>query len=145
MKYFFAIAICLLYLSTWAQTKPKEKDCRDTATSDSELEACARKYYLEADAKLNRVYKAILESYKSDTAFIKNLKISESLWIKLRDAEMNMKYPDREPGWYGSVQPMCYYMYLESLTNDRINYLQQWLDGIEEGDVCFGSVKIKRK
>jgi uncharacterized protein YecT (DUF1311 family) len=99
--------------------------------------------YVQADKNLNTVYKEILKSYKADTAFIKNLKTSQALWIKFRDAELKMKYP--EGGSYGSVKPMCMSMYLESLTLDRTKTLQIWLDGIEEGDVCMGSVKIKHQ
>jgi hypothetical protein len=40
---------------------------------------------------------------------------------------------------------MCVSMYLENLTNQRISTLKEWIDGIEEGDVCLGSVKMKVK
>ena len=99
--------------------------------------------YVEANNELNSIYQKILKDYKSDAIFIKNLKASQNLWIKFRDAEMKTKYPDREPGYYGSVQPMCWSIYLTQLTQDRINTLKQWTDGIEEGDVCAGSVKTK--
>ena len=35
--------------------------------------------------------------------------------------------------------------YLDELTKSRIKTLKVWLDGIEEGDVCSGSVKIARE
>jgi hypothetical protein len=50
---------------------------------------------------------------------------------------------EREEGYYGSVHPMCVAMYLTQLTEERIKILRIWLDGIEEGDVCCGSVKSK--
>ncbi len=96
-----------------------------------------------ADKELNEVYRKILTGYSNDTLFIKNLKISQKLWIQFRDAEMNMKYPERKVGYYGSVLPMCWAIYKEQLTRDRTKTLKQWLDGIEEGDVCAGSVKKK--
>jgi uncharacterized protein YecT (DUF1311 family) len=55
--------------------------------------------YDKADKELNNVYKKILEKYKSDTLFIKNLKISQRIWITFRDAELNMKFPDDGPYW----------------------------------------------
>jgi uncharacterized protein YecT (DUF1311 family) len=100
------------------------------------------KKFREADKKLNNIYQQILKEYKSDTAFTKNLKASQKIWIQLRDAEMKMKYPDR-PHPYGSVQPMCWAIYKTQLTEERIKTLQVWLDGVEEGDVCSGSVKMK--
>jgi len=61
----------------------------------------------KADKELNEVYKKILLEYRSDTVFVKNLKVSQRIWIAFRDAELNMKFPEREPGWYGSMHSMC--------------------------------------
>lgn len=99
--------------------------------------------YLKADKKLNNVYNQILKEYKSDTEFIKNLKIAQRIWIQFRDAEMKSKYPDREQGYYGSIHPMCLSIYLTELTEERTKKLKMWLLGIEEEDDCNGSVKTK--
>lgn len=99
--------------------------------------------YLKADKELNGIYQRILKDYKQDTAFIKNLKVSQRLWVQFRDAEMKVKYPDRPEGYYGSVQPMCWSIYLTQLTQERINTLREWLKGTEEGDACSGSVMLK--
>lgn len=96
-----------------------------------------------ADKQLNILYQKILVEYKADTAFIQNLKKAQRLWVQFRDAEMDMKYPQGPEHSYGSVLPMCWAMYKTGLTKDRIKTLQVWLDGIEEGDVCNGSVKSK--
>ena len=56
-------------------------------------------------------------------------------------AQLEMKFPEREPGYYGSVLSMCKSSYLEELTNKRIKELEEWIEGCEEGDVCCGSVK----
>ena len=74
--------------------------------------------------------------------YIKNLKVAQRIWIQFRDAEMKAKYPEREAGYYGSIHPMCWSIYLKELTEDRINKLQVWLTGTSEGDSCNGSVKI---
>ena len=102
----------------------------------------AQKNYLKTEKELNAVYNKILTDYNADTAFIQNLKIAQRLWLKLRD-EMLAKYPNRGQGYYGSVFPMCWSMYKEQLTTERIKNLRIWLTGIEEGDVCGGSVKTK--
>ncbi len=107
----------------------------------SELNANASKQYKSADSSMNGVYKQILKVYSTDATFIKNLKTAQNLWIKFRDAELKMKYPDNYSN--GSVQPMCSSIYLTDMTNDRIRTLRIWLDGIEEGDVCSGSVRRK--
>ena len=79
----------------------------------------------------------------TDTVFIKNLKASQRIWITFRDAELKVKYPDREPGYYGSIHPVCVASYLEKLTRERINTLRVWIQELEEGDACNGSVKTK--
>src|SRR4030095_2568732 len=97
--------------------------------------------YDSVNDELNFIYRKILYEYSADTQFIKNLKASERIWIQFRDAELNMMYPEDQV--YGSVLPMCRAMYLEALTRSRIDTLKLWLEGIEEGDVCSGSVRMK--
>lgn len=113
------------------------------AQNQTNMNEDATESYKRADKELNEVYKKILNDYKSDAAFVKNLKASQRIWITFRDAELKMEYPDREPGYYGSIHPVCVAMYLEQLTNERIKTLKVWLEGIPEGDVCSGSVKVK--
>jgi uncharacterized protein YecT (DUF1311 family) len=108
-----------------------------------EMNDAENKKYLQADSELNMTYQKIIKEYKDDTTFIKNLVAAEKIWIQFRDAEMKMKYPDRGADYYGSVQPMCWSIYLTELTQSRISTLKVWLDGIEEGDACVGSVKTK--
>jgi uncharacterized protein YecT (DUF1311 family) len=110
----------------------------------AEMNQKAHVSYQKADKELNAVYQKIVVNYKNDPAFIASLKAAQRLWIQFRDAELKMKYPQREQGYYGSVYPMCYSAYKEELTRQRIKTLQQWLEGAEEGDVCAGSVKLKQ-
>lgn len=99
--------------------------------------------YLKADKELNFVYNKILKEYKSDVEFIKNFKIAQRIWIQFRDAEMKSKYPDREPGYYGSIHPFCLSIYKTELTEERTKKLKIWVTGIQEGDACSGSIKLK--
>ncbi|MEO6130386.1 MAG: lysozyme inhibitor LprI family protein [Saprospiraceae bacterium] len=111
--------------------------------TQAEMNKADHDHYVNTDIELNSIYKKVINEYAEDTAFIKNLKASQRLWVKFRDAEMKMRYPDREPGYYGSMQPSCRDNYLAELTEDRINTLKEWIEGAEEGDVCSGSVKTK--
>ncbi|HEY0042688.1 MAG TPA: lysozyme inhibitor LprI family protein [Flavisolibacter sp.] len=108
-----------------------------------EVNEAEHKKFLKADKELNQVYQTIIKEYKGDTVFIKNPKVSQRLWIQFRDAEMKMMYPDREPGYYGSIHPMCWSIYKTDLTNERIKKLKIWLAGQEEGDSCSPSIKVK--
>ena len=111
--------------------------------TQGEMNAEKEKSYKSSDKKLNAVYQAILEEYKNDTIFLEALRLSQRNWIKFRDSELKMKYPKRETeGYYGNVYPMCEAIYLNELTKSRIKTLKTWLEGIEEGDVCSGSVKM---
>ncbi len=131
MKTLLISIFCIISSLGFAQTQMK----MNQSANDS---------YQKADKELNEIYKKILKEYKTDTVFIKNLKMSQRIWITFRDAELEVKYPDREPGYYGSIHPLCIATYLEQLTIERINTLKVWIDGLEEGDVCNGSVKTKQ-
>ena len=109
------------------------------------IEENANQSYKNSDAELNEVYREILNEYSNDTIFIKALRISQRNWIKFRDSELKMKYPDRgSADWYGSIHTLCVSNYLAELTQIRTERLKIWLTGIEEGDVCSGTVKIRR-
>tara|TARA_R110001583_G_scaffold113965_2_gene264421 strand:+ start:836 stop:1228 length:393 start_codon:yes stop_codon:yes gene_type:complete len=111
--------------------------------NQAELNKIANLEYSKADKDLNNIYQHILTEYKTDKIFVENLKKSQRIWIEFRDAELEMKYPKRESGYYGSVHPMCIAFYLKELTERRTKNLKVWKSGIEEGDVCIGSVKMK--
>jgi len=128
MKYILSLVFCFFCFFGFSQTQVE----LNTMQYDS---------YEKTDKKLNEVYQAILKAYKSDTEFIKNLRTSQRIWITFRDAEVKVKYPDREDGYYGSIHPLCVSLYLEELTLDRISTLNFWLKGSEEGDGCSGSIK----
>lgn len=108
--------------------------------TQSSMNEKAKEKYEKEDAELNKVYKKILHEYATDTKFIKNLRETQKIWIKFRDAQTNMRYPLEIDG---SARPMCRYNYLNELTSDRIKQLNLWIEGIEEGDVCSGTIKIK--
>jgi uncharacterized protein YecT (DUF1311 family) len=112
------------------------------AQTQYEMNTKAQDNFLKADKELNSVFKRIIAEYKEDTLFIKNLKTAQKVWMQFRDAELKMKFPDTNE--YGSVFPMCWSIYKEQLTRDRIKTLNEWLTGDPEGDVCSGSTKIKK-
>ena len=115
-----------------------------SAQTQGEINQGTKIIYQNSEKELNATYQKIIKEYSADIIFIKNLRIAQRLWIQFRDAEMKMKFPDRAAGYYGSAQPLCWFNYKTSLTNERIKTLQIWLKGIEEGDVCSGSVKRKQ-
>ena len=117
--------------------------CYSYSQTQLEINNAEQQKFLTADKELNRIYKQILSDYKDDTAFVRNIKASQRLWVQFRDAEMNMMYPQREPGYYGSIHPTCWAVYKTELTNERTKKLRKWLTGQEEGDSCSPSIKLR--
>jgi len=97
-----------------------------------EMNMEAKQRYEAADKELNRVYRQILSSYKTDEVFITNLKTAQRLWIQWRDAEMKVRYPGREAGHYGSFHPNCWNTCLAELTAERTKKLSVWIEGVAE-------------
>jgi uncharacterized protein YecT (DUF1311 family) len=114
------------------------------AQSQADMNKGSGDDFKQADKELNQVYQKILQEYKGQADFLKSLKTSQQVWVKFRDAEMLVKYPKNRQADYGSVFPMCWSAYKAELTRQRTKTLQVWLDGIEEGDTCSGSVKKKQ-
>lgn len=117
--------------------------CHSFAQTQDQMNKKAYDNYQKADKELNSVYGKVVKEYKADTEFIRNLKKSQKIWITFRDAEMRVRYPNRGSGTYGSSHQMCWYSYIAELTKKRTKELKVWLVGIEEGDVCAGSIKNK--
>jgi uncharacterized protein YecT (DUF1311 family) len=113
------------------------------AQTQLEMNQAAGVEFQKADKELNTVYQKIIKEYSADTLFIKNLRASQRIWIQFRDAEILVKFPETDPGYYGSIFPVCYSNYKTELTQARITTLKQWIDGVKEGDVCAGSIKVK--
>lgn len=112
--------------------------------TQSEMNQEAFEHYKKKDAELNLVYNKILNDYSKDKDFIINLKKTQNIWIQFRDAELAMQFPKEDKLLhYGSVFPMCRSYILAEMTEKRTNRLKVWLEGIEEGEVCLGSIKMK--
>ncbi|KQY51084.1 lysozyme inhibitor LprI family protein [Lysobacter sp. Root494] len=106
-------------------------DCGSKNTQ-SEMNACAAQEFRAADAELNEIYHAILKQHASDALFLKKLKASQRLWIQLRDADLEARFP-LAPGQsaqveYGSIYPLEYAIAKTELTRERTRYLRaHWL------------------
>lgn len=110
------------------------------AQSQFEMNQDAGRERKSADDKLNHVFKQIQQKYAKNPVFLKNLKSAQRIWLQFRDAQLAMKFPDRSPGYYGSVLPMCQANYLRDLTIARTKELEEWLKPNVEGDCCAGTL-----
>ena len=111
--------------------------------SESNQDACTG--LKQADALLNKSYNQVLSEYRKNAALIRKLKIAQRAWLAYRDAQVEALYPaPNKRAEYGSVYPMCRCSAMATLTTQRADELKKWIDGAEEGDVCSGSIKIKK-
>jgi uncharacterized protein YecT (DUF1311 family) len=119
--------------------------CSSSAQTQAEMnrDACLKSE--KADVEMNAVYRTVLNNYKQDALFVAKFKTAQRAWIAFRDAHLESLYPSPNKLLaYGSVNPSCRCEVLAELTAERTNALKKWLDGVEEGDVCSGSVRIKK-
>ena len=101
-------------------------------------EACEE--YKKADVEMNQSYGLIMRNYRGNRAFVSAMRRAQLAWIRYRNAHLDSIFPGN-PSQYGSVNPMCRCSNLAEITKARTQILNRWVEGIEEGDVCAGSVK----
>ncbi len=134
---------CLfLALTLFALSANAGDSCLESAFTQLEMNACTGINYQKADQELNRVYSEIRKAYADDPKFLEKMKSSQKVWIKLRNADVEMYFPlEDKPQHYGSVYPMCASEVKTKITLQRIEFLKQWLKGSGEGDICSGSIR----
>ncbi len=136
------LSLVLTAHGVWAQKREKKvPKCFNTAQTQQDLNKSAGNDSAKAERELNATYQGILKKYADDPAFIRRLRIAQRAWLKFRDAQLEIRFPPSDLA--GSAQPMCHASYEAELTQARTRELKVWLDGIEEGDVCAGTIMIR--
>ena len=108
------------------------------AQSMADMTSEASSQFDIADKNLNTAYKDLLMEYKDYPNFIEKLKNAQKLWIKYRDALIDMQFPSNEPTLdYGSMYSLCLLDYKTELTNNRTKELLNYMK-YEEGEGCVG-------
>lgn len=126
-------------------SEKKNSNSRETSTivSQTELNLSSEAIFITTKNKLDSIITRIQKDYNNDTALIGNLLKSQKEWLEYRDAQLLMKFPMNDPLREGSAFNTCYFIYLNELTEERLNTLNVWLEKVKEGEVCGGSVKIR--
>lgn len=101
-----AVALSAMMISSANAACPGE--------TQMEMNECAGIAYDKADKRLNQVYRKLERTPE--------LVAAQRAWIAFRDAESNYQASAHEGG---SMQPMIYAGSLQSLTEDRIEQLEQ--------------------
>lgn len=95
----------------------------------------------EIEQEMEDIYQEILNQYNAENIFLDKFITSQEVWIQYRDAYLEAFFPEEDKMNYGSTFLMCYRLKRIELTEERIEHLRIWLDGVPQGDVCRGSVK----
>lgn len=115
------------------------------AQTQAPISRDACRAYQQAEAGMNKVFTQILSEYRRKPAFIQKLRAAQRSWLRFRDGHLDSLYPARNKATeFGSVYAMCRCMVLGELTKQRTQQLEKWITGLEEEDVCSGSIRIKR-
>lgn len=102
-----------------------------------ELNTCAENDYKVADKELNSTWKQLIKKKKENKLYVEKMKVSQNLWIKFRDAEVEAKFACEDSNMrscWGSMYPLLRLSVLTSLTKERTKQLQTYMEtdqGIE--------------
>ncbi|MGA6537566.1 lysozyme inhibitor LprI family protein [Stenotrophomonas sp. NPDC101269] len=117
----------VLLLGATCPAFAQRADC-NPGGNQMELNACAAQELQRADAALNAVYRQVLAKHAGEAVALEKIKAAQRLWIQLRDADLEARYPvgkDQNPRvLYGSMYPMLYAGYKAALTETRTTYLR---------------------
>ena len=107
-----------LYLNPSSYNQPRTMPNREEAFLN----------YKTAEAKLNDTYKKLLDKNKSDAQSTKNIRNSERLWIKFRDAQLIEKYNQDVSIENISKLTASQLVFLTILTDKRLKELQELIE-----------------
>ncbi len=129
-KIIFALLILLNFaLPSTAQTQ-----------LEMNLEACEA--LKAAENSLDATFRRILSEYHDEEVFLDKFMAAQDSWMNFRDAHLAALYPEKDSQTaYGTIFALCRCNALLELTRDRIQVLEKWIEGVEEGDICAGSIR----
>jgi uncharacterized protein YecT (DUF1311 family) len=97
----------------------------------------AESYYKQEDNSLNETYQKVLRIYPQQN--LKVLRDAELAWISFRDADGEAFASLAAASDFANYRLSK----LADRTRQRKKELQQWVDGIEEGDICIGCIPVR--
>ena len=133
MKSIAAIAFALLWMAS-AKAAPQVDAIQcDPQGSQMELNTCAALRLSAADDELNATWREVQAKIGTRPVAIAKLKAAQRLWIQLRDADLEARFPlekgETERTQYGSIHPMELADAKAAFTRERTRYLRSiWLD-----------------
>ena len=108
-------------------------ECKEDG-NQMQMNRCAYESFEKADKELNKVYKALVKKKKDNKVYVSNLKKSQRLWIKFRDAELETIYSCEDENkrlCWGSMYPLLYNSEKATLTRKRVEELKEQIKSHE--------------
>jgi uncharacterized protein YecT (DUF1311 family) len=141
-----AVAVLVLSLApAWAAREATTAARGAQTDTQLDLNRDAGSALKAADAELNRIYREIRRRYRDEPLFLDKLERAQDARLKFRNAELEALYRPTSDGdpriACGSMYPMRYASAMEQLIKERSAQLRTWLDGVQEGDTCTGSMR----
>jgi len=133
------LSLLLLAVLPFAAFAASPGKACDEARTQFELNECAAAEATAADTELNSVYRQVMQKLQGQQVAIDKLRAAQRLWIPLRDADIEARYPvgkDEDPRvLYGSMYPMLYSANKAELTRKRTQWLRATFLDRAEGEL----------
>jgi uncharacterized protein YecT (DUF1311 family) len=155
LAYILLLTSMSLSLAMPGRTQGSDVHNRAVLVADNKSVSQARRQQLadekqnrmfqQAQKKLDRTYNRVLQEYATDKLFIEKLRASQKAWLAYRDAYIESRFPEpNKIAEYGSSFRLCSALIVQDFNDRRSKELQQWLDGVQEGECCAGSIHFKK-
>lgn len=123
--------LLLLTLFVYTSLNAEGIICKEDG-NQAQMNQCAYQDFQKADRQLNIVYKALRKKNITDKEYLQNLKASQRLWIKFRDAELKMIFtcPHKNSRiCFGTMYELLFYEAQKDLTLERVKNLKKYVEG----------------
>ena len=96
-----------------------------------------------SNPEMDSIIEIIRYHYREDEEFLLKLENAQSEWRASVWADIDMRFPKSDKREYGSIYRTCIQLLLDDAINLRLQYLNLWIEGVEEGSVCAGSILVR--
>jgi uncharacterized protein YecT (DUF1311 family) len=103
--------------------------------TQAEMNEQAGAEFAQADAELNRVYRALLAEFKNHPPDAERFRRAQRAWVAFRDAHRDALFPQADPA-PGSIRPVCIAAEMRELTVARTRQLEAVLKDLREDSLC---------
>lgn len=96
-----------------------------------QMNQCAYEEFQKEDRALNKVYNELKAKKKDDKTYLDHLKISQRLWLKFRDAELDLIFTCKDENkrlCFGSMYPLLFNTEKANITKQRTERLKSYVE-----------------